>query len=144
MYKTFLNPLKSDAFPQTLFIYTRFFCCPQTLPYSTNQKLSICTSLSVLFSKACLFVAKSFSFVQAFPYRHPKPLFFALHFPFAPSHNLLSTKERRCSFYLRPKSSRCNAGTSHRFKAFSPPFCAKNRLRLVSPEVSPKVFPAEL
>ena len=62
------------------------------------------------------------------------------HRKFAPSHNLLSTKERRCSFYLRPKSLRCNAGTSHRFKAFSPPFCAKNRFRLVPPENSAKIF----
>ena len=46
----------------------------------------------MLFSKACLFWAKSFSFVQAFPYRHPKQLFSTLHLPFAPSHNLLSAK----------------------------------------------------
>ncbi len=62
------------------------------------------------------------------------------HRKFAPSHNLLSTKERRCSFYLRSNSLRCNARTSHRFKAFSPPFCAKNRIRLVPPENSAKIF----
>ena len=62
------------------------------------------------------------------------------HRKFAPSHNLLSTKERRCSFYLRSKSLRCNAGTSHRFKAFSPPFCAKNRFRLVSSENFAEIF----
>ena len=38
------------------------------------------------------------------------------------------------------KSLRCNAGTSHRFKAFSPPFCAKNRFRLVPPENFAKIF----
>ncbi len=62
------------------------------------------------------------------------------HRKFAPSHNLLSTKERRCSFYLRPKSLRCNAGASHRFKAFSPLFCAKKRFRLVPPENFAKIF----
>ncbi len=35
---------------------------------------------------------KSISFAQIFPYSHPKQPFFTLHFPFAPSHNLLSTK----------------------------------------------------
>ena len=71
----------------------------------------------------------------------PKAILFHLkHRKFAPSHNLLSTKERRCSFYLRPKSLRCNAGTSHRFKAFSPPFCAKSRVRHVPPESSAEIF----
>ena len=45
---------------------------------------------------------------------------------------------------LRSNSLRCNAGTSHRFKAFSPPFCAKNRFRLVLSGVFPRLFPAEL
>ena len=88
-----------------------FLFCPQTPNVFTNQKLSICTNLSLLPPKAILFHFK--------------------HRKFAPSHNLLSTKERRCSFNLRSKSLRCNARTSHRFKAFSPPFCAKNRVRLV-------------
>ena len=69
-----------------------------------------------------------------------KRLFFFARRPFLPSHNLLSTKEYSCSFNLRSKSLRCNAGTSHRFKAFSPPFCAKNRFRLVSPESFAKIF----
>ena len=84
--------LKATLFRKRFSFTHAFFCCPQTLPYSTNQKLSICTSLSVLFSKACLFWAKSFSFVQAFPYRPPKQLFSALHLPCAPSHNLLFAK----------------------------------------------------
>ena len=62
------------------------------------------------------------------------------HRKFAPSHNLLSTKERRCSFYLRSNSLRCNAGTSHRFKAFSPPYCAKSRVRHVPSENSAIIF----
>ena len=66
--------------------------------------------------------------------------FFALHFPFAPSHNLLFAKEYGCSFDLRSKSLRCNTGTSHRFKAFSPPFCTKSRFRLVPPENFAKIF----
>ena len=94
----------------------------------------------MLFSKVCLFCAKSFSFVQAFPYCHPKQPFSTLHLPFAPSHNLLSTKEQRCSFDVRSNSLRCNAGASHRFKAFSPPFCAKNRVRHVPPENFAKIF----
>ena len=36
---------------------------------------------------------------------------------FPPSHNLLSTKEHGCSFYVRSNSLRYNAGTSHRFKS---------------------------
>ena len=39
------------------------------------------------------------------------------HRKFAPSHNLLSAKEHGCSFYVRSKSLRCNAGASHRFKS---------------------------
>ena len=87
---------------------------------------------------------KSISFAQSFLNYHPKQPFSTLHLPFPPSHNLLSTKEQRCSFNLRPNFLRCNAGASHRFKAFSPPFCAKNRFRLVLPESFPKLFPAEL
>ena len=96
-----------------------FLFCPQTPPYSTNQKHFYCTNLSLSPSK------QSFS---------------TLHFPFAPSHNLLSTKERRCSFNLRSNSSRCNARTSHRFKAFSLPFCAKNRFRHVPLENFAEIF----
>ena len=87
---------------------------------SANQTLFIYTSLSLL------------------PIQ--KKTFSALHLPLAPSHNLLSTKERRCSCYLRSYSLRCNTRTSHRFKAFSPPSCAKNRFRLVPLENSAKIF----
>ena len=87
---------------------------------SANQTLFIYTSLSLL------------------PIQ--KKTFSALHLPLAPSHNLLSTKERRCSCYLRSYSLRCNTRTSHRFKAFSPPSCAKNRFRLVPSENSAKSF----
>ena len=85
-----------------------------------NQKLFFCTSLSLSLPKAPLF--------------HHKRCKFAL------SHNLLSTKAYGYSFAVRSKSSCCNAGTSHRFKAFSPPFCAKNRFRLVPSETSVKIF----
>ena len=94
--------------------------CTQKPPFCTNLKLSFCTSPFLSPPKATLF--------------HHK------HSKFAPSHNLLSIKERGCSFAVRSKSLRCNAGTSHRFKAFSPPFCAKNRVRLVLPENSAKIF----
>ena len=60
--------------------------------------------------------------------------YFALRLPFAPSHNLLFAKECGFSFSVRSKSLRSNTGTSHRFKAFSPPFCAKSRFRLVPSE----------
>ena len=66
--------------------------------------------------------------------------YFARRRPFLPSHNILSTKAYGHSFAVRSKSSCCNAGTSHRFKAFSPPFCAKNRFRLVPSETSVKIF----
>ena len=83
---------------------------------------------------------KSFSFVQAFPYCHPKQPFSALRFPFPPSHNLLSTKEHGYSFVVRSNSLRCKTRTSHRFKAFSPPSCAKNRFRHVSSENFAEIF----
>ena len=82
---------------------------------------------------------KAFLYRLAF-HKLKRLFFFALHFPFAPSHNLLFAKEYGCSFDLRSKSLRCNAGTSHRFKAFSPLFCAKNRVRLVPPENFAKIF----
>ncbi len=84
--------------------------------------------------------AQSFLFAQTFPYHHSKHPFSALHLPLAPSHNLLSAKEHGRSFVVRPKSSRCNARTSHRFKAFSPPFCAKKQVRLVLPENFAEIF----
>ena len=121
LQKICLSTLKSDAFPQTKrFSFTQaILFCPQTPNVFTNQKLSIWTNLSLL------------------PSMQP---FSALHLPLAPSHNLLSTKERRCSCYLRSYSLRCNTGASHRFKAFSPPSCAKNWFRLVPSESSAKSF----
>ena len=86
---------------------------------------------------------KAFLYRLAF-HKLKRLFFFARRRPFLPSHNLLSTKEYSCSFNLRSKSLRCNAGTSHRFKAFSPPFCTKNQFRHVPPEAFPKSFPAEL
>ena len=62
------------------------------------------------------------------------------HRKFPPSHNLLSSKEHGYSFVVRSNSLRCKTRTSHRFKAFSPPFCAKNRFRLVPSENSAKSF----
>ena len=106
--------------PNVILFAQAFLFCPQTPNVFTNQKRSIRTSLSLLSFKATLFHSK----------HHKSP----------PSHNLLSTKERRCSFNLRSKSSRCNTGTSHRFKAFSPPFCAKSRVRLVPSENFAKIF----
>ena len=120
LHKLFFSVLKRHPILQTKsFPFEQAFCC-----YS---------------QKPSFFWAKSFSFTQAFLY-YPKQPFSALHLPFAPSHNLLSTKEWRCTFYLCSKSLRCNAWTSHRFKAFSPPFCAKNRFRLVPLENSAKIF----
>ena len=142
LQKICLSTLKSDAFPQTKrFSFTQaILFCPQTPNVFTNQKLSIWTSPSVLFSKACLFCAKSVSIAQTFLNCYPKQPFSALRRPFAPSHNLLSTKERRCSFDVRSNSLRCNVRTSHRFKAFSPPFRAKSRFRFVPSESSAKIF----
>ena len=96
------------------------------------------------FSKVLLLRAKSFSFAQSFLNYHPQHHFSTLRLPFLPSHNLLSTKEHGHSFVVRSNSLRCNTGTSHRFKAFSPPFCAKSRVRHVPPEISLRVFPTEL
>ena len=48
-------------------------------------------------------------------------------------------------FFETSQSCVCTAAPlSHRFKAFSPPFCAKKWVRLVPSESSPTVFPAEL
>ena len=88
--------------------------------FFTNQKPFFCTSPFSSLSKATLFHLK--------------------HHKFPPSHNLLSTKERRCSFDVRSNSLRCNVRTSHRFKAFSPPFCAKSRVRLMPPENFAEIF----
>ena len=140
--------------------------CPQTPPYSTNQKLSFCTSLSFLSSNTKrFFTTKNFLFVQTslmvlkspyfeniklFFYTNPSisppkaTLFHHKHRKFPPSHNLLSSKEHGYSFVVRSNSLRCKTRTSHRFKAFSPPFCAKNRVRHVPSEVSLKLFPTEL
>ena len=81
-------------------------------------------------------------FFRTFPYLllSKATLFHLKHRKFPPSHNLLSTKEHGCSFNLRSNSLRCSARTSHRFKAFSPPFCAKKRFRLVPPENFAKIF----
>ena len=113
-----------------------------------NQKSLFCkqkrfllriTFLTAL--KICLFPKqKAFLFPNSSLSPSKAPLFHLKHCKFAPSHNLLSTKEHGCSFNLRSKSLRCNARASHRFKAFSPPFCAKNRVRLVPPENSAEIY----
>ena len=73
---------------------------------------------------------KAFLYRLAF-HKLKRLFFFARRRLFLPSHNLLSAKEYGHSFDDRSNSLRCNTRTSHRFKAFSPPFCAKNRFRHV-------------
>ena len=130
--------------------YKRLFI--STLPYMSRKDSLFRKTKNVFLQEICLSTlksdafppTKSFSFTQAFLHYYPKQPFSTLHFPFAPSYNLLSTKEHGHSFVVRSKSSRCNAETSHRFKAFSPPFCEKSRVRHVPSEASSKIFPAEL
>ena len=48
-------------------------------------------------------------------------------------------------FFEKHPSCVCTAVTlSHRFKAFTPPFCRQNRFRHVPPEFSAKFLPTEL
>ena len=48
-------------------------------------------------------------------------------------------------FFEKHQSCVCTTVTlSHRFKAFTPPFCGQNRFRHEPPEVSAKSLPAEL
>ena len=48
-------------------------------------------------------------------------------------------------FFEKHQSCVCTAVTlSHRFKAFTPPFCRQNRFRYVPPENFAKSLPAEL
>ena len=56
--------LKATLFhkPNAFQFTQAFLFCPQTPPYSTNQKLSIWTSLSLLFSKALLFLSQKLFF----------------------------------------------------------------------------------
>jgi hypothetical protein len=49
------------------------------------------------------------------------------------------------SIFEKYQSCVCTTVTlSHRFKAFSPPFCRQNRFRQEPPEISAKSLPAEL
>ena len=141
LYRVALYELKKLFFSakQEFSIYRKLYALLSKASRFRNQNTA-CLNQFLLSSKTAFLCTKSLLFAQTFPYCHPKQPFFALRRSFPPSHNLLSTKERLCSFYLRSNSLRCNAGTSHRFKAFSPPFCAKNRVRLVLPESSAKIF----
>jgi hypothetical protein len=48
-------------------------------------------------------------------------------------------------FFEKPQSCVCSTAIlSHRFKAFSPPFCGQNRFRHMPPENFAKSLPAEL
>ena len=80
--------------PNVILFAQTFLFCPQTPPYSTNQKLSIWTSPSLLFSKACLFCAKSLSIAQTF-------LIVTQSTPFPPSAALFCPAITYCS----PKNS---------------------------------------
>ena len=91
--------------------------------------------------KAAYFRSKKPFFFQNLFFSLSKAILFHLkHRKFPPSHNLLSSKEHGYSFVVRSKSLCCKTRTSHRFKAFSPPFCAKSRFRLVPSETSVKIF----
>ena len=112
---------------------SRLFRKTKTVPCAEN--LSKCIRKLLISARQKLF------FFQKLSISPPKAILFHLkHRKFAPSHNLLFTKEHGCSFAVRSNSLRCNAGTSHRFKAFSPPFRAKSRVRLVPSETSVKIF----
>ncbi len=75
-------------FPQTkkFFNNKSFINSPQKPPFYKSKTFA-CRPKTPTF-----FTNKSFPFTQAFPYRHPKQPFFALHLPFPPSHNLLFAK----------------------------------------------------
>ena len=75
-------------FPQTkkFFNNKSFINYPQKPPFYKSKTFA-CRPKTPTF-----FTNKSFPFTQAFPYRHPKQPFFALHLPFPPSHNLLFAK----------------------------------------------------
>ena len=136
----------TNFFRKQKLFFAKWPCMIRKKPCSSIKNVAIleifsnCTWRSLIFSNQKLFLCISLSLLPTKVNYFCKPK----HRKFPPSHNLLSTKERRCSFYLRSKFLRCNTGTSHRFKAFSPPFCAKSRFRLVPSETSPKAFPAEL
>ena len=135
--------MKNPPFPQN-----KTFSFAENLPkhpskatlFRIPKAFHLHTPFFAVLKRHPILQTKSFSFVQTFLYCHPKQPFSALHLPFAPSHNLLSAKEHGCSFNLRSNSLRCNARTSHRFKAFSPPFCAKNRVRHMPPESFAEIF----
>ena len=91
--------------------------------------------------KAAYFRSKKPFFFQNLFFSLSKAILFHLkHRKFPPSHNLLSSKEHGYSFVVRSKSLCCKTRTSHRFKAFSPPFFAKSRVRHVPSENFAEIF----
>ena len=116
-------------------------CCTASSQYKAVFEKGYCTLVWTQWkSVAAVRREKTFLFRVALHKLQRLLFYFARRRPFLPSHNLLSTKAYGHSFAVRSNSSCCNAGTSHRFKAFSPPFCAKNRFRLVPSETSVKIF----
>ena len=132
---------KSSAFTkQKVFYFQKALRIALKNHLFVHKKLFFCTNLSSLFSKISHFhKPKAFFLYQ--------PFHIALQStPFPPSishsHPAITycLQRIRLFFVVRSKSLRCNTGTSHRFKAFSPPFCAKNRFRLVPPENSAEIY----
>ena len=126
--------------PKALLLHKPFFSVLKHKTFLQTKNFPFEQARPCYSQKPAFFAPKAFQLHKPSLIVYPKHPFSALRRPFAPSHNLLSTKERRCSFNLRSKSLRCNTRTSHRFKAFSPPFCAKSRGRLVPSENSAKIF----
>ena len=82
---------------------------------------------------------KAFYSHKTFLNCYPKQPFSTLHLPFAPPLTYCPPKNTAV-LLLFALILCCNARASHRFKAFSPPFCAKNRFRLVPPENSAEIY----
>ena len=106
------------------FLQKTFLRCPQKFSISINQKLSICTNLSLLSPKAILFHLK--------------------HRKFAPSHNLLSAKNTAVLSMsaLNPYAVTPEHRTDS--KPFRCRFVRKIGFGTCRWKASLKVFPAEL
>ena len=112
-----LYPQKPLVFA-TKTAHSNNFSLSSKIAFFTYKKPFICTNFSLFPPKATLF----------YP---PLPISTTLNLLFAKNTAVL---------LLFALILCCKAGTSHRFKAFSPPFCAKSRFRLVPLEHSAKIF----
>ena len=139
--KRLLRTVKSCSNSGVFVAKTRGFC-GKSVKLSVNGKLLVCGKGLFFRLMQSQPIKKSIFQRTTTPTSHRTKANVQSHVLSATTYCELAVKQL---FFEKQRSCVCCiVSLSHRFKAFSPPFCRQNRFRHMPPEIFAKLLPAEL